>query len=272
MNGKTIKRDSACLSLEDRSFRFGDGIFETLTIRDGVALFAEQHLQRLQQGLNAIHIKYQTIELKNQIKNLISINNISTGIARIIVSRGSGSQGYNPTARQPLIVLESASLPDAPRLPTTLGLSSWRRPPSQSLPSSSKTNNGLSSSLARMEAAHQQQSEMVQLSATGAVAEVSSGNIFWAINGQWYTPHLNTGAVAGITRQCLLALSPSPIAQGSYPPIWLEQADEVFICNSVWGILPVHRYRHATYATGPLTLQLTDMLKTAKQAYVRDHR
>ena len=107
INQKILPKSRALISVEQRACRFGDGVFETCLVRDGVVYNFENHLKRLIGGLLALEIN--DFESKNLsfdlVKNsylLIKKNHLKNGILRISVSRGIGSKGYLPTYPVPI--------------------------------------------------------------------------------------------------------------------------------------------------------------------------
>ena len=256
INGKFLPRSQASIPIDDRGFRFGDGVFETIHIRDGKPYLWSQHERRLHEGLLALQISLDvTDNLSETCTELLQKNNVDNGILRIAISRGSGSKGYLPTANEPTIIIETMPLADYPyrfsdgdpqniddanKPLISLCLSSYTRPPKSCYPVGCKTMQGLSSTLAKMEAEEQDCFDSLQLSSDGLVSECSSANIFWLQGKTFYTPHSSTGCLGGTIRQRLIEQIPYPVKAVRLSLKKLLKADAVIITNSAYLIMPVH--------------------------------
>lgn len=267
INGKFVAGKDATISIKERGFRFGDGVFETIRIYGGIPYQWELHQQRLSSGLDAVKIKVATNGLKKTADALIKKNKIKNGILRISVSRGVGSQGYLPLNCTPTVVMETGDLSKTPAKPVDLWLSSYQKLSINALPSNAKTMQGLNSTLARMEAQENKCFEALQVNADRQICECSSGNIFWFNGDVLYTPALSCGLVAGTTRAAILRLSKYKTVEGKFLVDELSHADEVFICNAAWQILSVKNLKplgftwQATEKTKEIHAQLKKDIK-----------
>lgn len=239
VKGRFVPAEEASLSIQERGFRFGDGIFETIRMAHGIPYQWEQHLARINQGLTALRISFDTQRLKDILQELIKKNNLKEGFIRLSISRGIGSQGYLPTATEATLVMETSSLSPPPAISVALWQSRYRKPAPEALPVACKLMQGVNSTLARMEAADHGCFEALQLGQGGQICEGSSSNIFWIKNGGLYTPSLESGILNGTIRQAVLRLSPYPIEEGIFPLEILQEAEEVFLTNVSWLVLPV---------------------------------
>ncbi len=238
INGNFFEESEAKISVKDRSFRFGDGIFETLSFYDGTLYRWDLHLKRLEEGLKAIKIDYNTDNLKNNILKTIEKNGLTTGVARIAISRGEGSRGYMPTNQKPAnTVIEAMARPEMDLPHVSLTVSSYKKIPLECLPVNYKLAQGMNSTLAKMEARDKGYFEALQLNIKNEIAECASGNIFWVKDGTIYTPSLDCGILNGVIRQVLLELSPVKIIEGHFTVDDLKNANEVFITNISWKVL-----------------------------------
>jgi branched-subunit amino acid aminotransferase/4-amino-4-deoxychorismate lyase len=234
--------DEATISIKERGFRFGDGVFETIRVEKGISYQLESHLKRLNDGLKTLKIELDK-DIEALSKELIEKNTLTSGILRISVSRGIGSKGYLPRTSEATMIIETSELSPCPSAPVDLWFSSWQKPSIQSLPVNSKLMQGVNSTLARMEAEENNCFEAIQLNNEKYISECSSSNIFWIKDEVLYTPELECGLVAGTTRDAIIRLSPYKVKQGQYEIDELSHADEVFICNVAWQVLPVKRLK-----------------------------
>lgn len=272
LNGKLVARDKAHISILDRGFRYGDGVFETIRIHNGVPYRFSWHLQRLAAGLAAIRLKYKVAGLQPDCANLIKRNKCKDGLLRIQVTRGSGGHGYLPAKAAPTCVIETLPLTPAPKKPVSLWLSGYRRIPENALPVRAKLCQGLNSTLARLEAEENQCFEALQLNQQGTIAETSSAHIFWRRQNALFTPALDCGVLEGSTRNALCRLA-TPVHTIHAGLDDLKAADAVCITNVSWGVLPVASLapEGASWDSAALAGQLATLLKGDMENHCRAH-
>lgn len=236
IKGEWVKESEARISIDERGFRFGDGVFETIRVRDSIARHLALHLQRLAEGLQAIRIAEPAENLTEISTEILRRNAVTEGVLRISVSRGIGSRGYLPTvSAPPTVVMETLPLPVIQTQPLTLWLSSLPKI-NAGLPVQYKLMQGLNSTLARMEAADHGCDEALMLNSSGNICEASSASIFWRdAQGIIHTPALECGVLAGISRQILLERWQDKVQQRHYPLDALRHAHSVMITNAITG-------------------------------------
>lgn len=256
LNATLVTEPEARIPVKDRGFRFGDGVFETLPVHDGVPYLWEYHMERLSSGLDALHIRCDTRDLRRQGLVLLEANGATNGLLRIQISRGSGSLGYLPSSPSsaPTVVIDTEKRPPAPSGAVTLWLSGFEKISLRALPTNHKLAQGLSSTLARMEAAVHGHHDALQLAEGGVIAEAAAANIFWRREGTLYTPSLACGVLAGITRRRLIELSPYPVREGAYDLREIAHADAVVLTNAAYGIVAVGRLLPAGYSWTSMAL------------------
>ena len=248
INNKLIPSGKAFISIDERGFLFGDGIFETCRFDNQKIYNFEAHFNRLKAGLDSIKIDFAKLpqfsgnSLENEIQQLISKNNLQNGLVRIYVSRGQGSFGYAPKANiSPLIIIQTKDLPQKPEKPVDLWISKISKISAKSLPVNYKLAQGLNSTLAKLEAQEKNCFDSILLNDLDQICETSSANIFWIKDKILYTPAPNCGILLGTIRQKIIDLSPIEIQEVSANLEELLQAQEIFISNISYGILPVGR-------------------------------
>ena len=277
INNKIISKSKALISIQDRGFRFGDGVFETCLIFNRVIYNVEAHLTRLVSGLNAIKICYDSKDIVSSCYQLIKKNNIRNGYLRIMISRGIGSVGYLPTDNIiPNLVIETVSLSSKPQLPIKLFLSSIEKLSPKSLPINYKLMQGMNSILARIEAFENNCFDAVMFNNKKQICETSSANIFWIKDDILYTPHQDCGCLQGTIKAKVMTLSPIKVKSVKAKLNDLIEAQEVFITNVAIGVLAVDKianteFRHQNYSkkiSNLLTQDIKDYVKktTTKMA------
>jgi aminodeoxychorismate lyase len=212
INGKFVPEEKAVVSVFDRSFLYGDGLFETIRILNGSPFRWEQHLQRLRHGAQFLKIKipFPSDELLASVLKLIAKNKMPDCLLRLTLSRGVGSSGYLPkNANKPTLVMFLRPAPEAApnRLPRwRLIASSFRLPVNDPL-ACFKTCSKLPQVLARAEADAAHADEALLLNTNGFVIEGASSNLFWVRHGIIHTPPLAAGILPGVTRALVLEIA-----------------------------------------------------------------
>ncbi len=257
LNGDRVRADKAFISIQDRGFRFGDGLFETIGVYRSRPYLLAQHLRRLSEGAKALRIPIDIKETATLCERLLRSNKVNNGILRIVISRGSGSLGYLPASHQPTVLIETQAKPAAQKRPVKLWLSTYEKISPRALPVRYKLGQGLSSTLARMEAQAQGCDEALLLNAQKKICEASASNIFWLRGGTLYTPALTCGILPGVIREAVMKLSPWPVREGAYVLAQLHKAEAVVLTNSVHEILPVASLGPKGYAWRSETLAKT---------------
>lgn len=276
LNGRFVAAHNASIPVQDRGFRFGDGVFETIAVYQGVPYQWELHMQRLKDGLKALDIPADTRPLADIARRLLSRNKLSDAGLRIAISRGVGSQGYLPTgAASPTILVETQSRTTPPPDPAKLWLSDIEKPSPRALPVGQKLAQGLNSTLVRMEAAQHGCLDGIQLNAAGHITETSSANLFWRVGDTLYTPALSCGLLAGTTRAAIIRLSPYRVKEGSFTLNVLQNADALVATNSTWQAMPVSEIKQGGWCFAhsvALARELRAILQKDIAAYVATHK
>lgn len=237
INGQFIPQNEAVIPINDRGFKFGDGMFETMRVENGVVFCLKSHILRMENGLKSLKIDADIDLVQDAVNNIININKLKNGIIKIIITRGAGGRGYLPEKNiKPTVIVESyEGFPTLPK-EVKLFLSSYTKPDVTSIPQA-KTLQGLNSTMARMEADEMGCFDALLLNLKGYICETSSGNIFWEKDNKLYTPSLITGALPGVMREQII--KENPVIEGEFLLDDIKNADRVFITNVVWQKLPV---------------------------------
>ncbi len=233
------------LPLADRGLLYGDGLFETLAIRDRQALAWEQHMARLQQGCQRLGIPPVDPDLLSREAQSLC-RQADRAVLKIIITRGGGGRGYLPPAEcRPRRILSLQPWPDYPAQLSRDGIEArvcaYRLPDNPVL-AGLKHLNRLDQVLARREWDAPGIREGLMLDARGDVIEGTMSNVFAIESGVLLTPMLQAAGVAGILRAGILSWARDhhfPWQVLALPLARLEGAECVFVCNSLIGIWPV---------------------------------
>lgn len=249
----------------DRGFAYGDGIFRTIVMRDGIPDSWPQHYQKLVADCAVIGIVCPSAELlMDDLQQLFSVDEIA--VAKIVITRGEGERGYAPPAiTMPMRVITKSAMPHYVKKNYVEGVHLHvceirlaRQPKLAGI----KHLNRLENVMARMEWHDDTLFDGLLLDQQGNVIECTMSNIFARFDDQLVTPDLSQCGVAGITRQRIIGLANSPSLRNSpglistlglsvevapLPLSRLLQADEVIICNSLYGAFQVSKIGAKTW-------------------------
>ena len=236
----------ATISPFDRGFAYGDGVFRTLVMRNGVPESWPQHYQKLVADCAVINIVCPSAELlMSDLQQLFLIDTQSeenSSVAKIIITRGEGNRGYTPPPiTAPMRVVTKSPMPEYPETRFTDGVNLTvceTRLAAQPLLAGIKSLNRLENVLARMEWNSPDIADGILLDANDNVIECTAANIFARFSNTLITPSLTQCGIAGITRQRIIELAHTLSLKISIETFSLEKllmADEVIICSSLYG-------------------------------------
>lgn len=252
----------------DRGFAYGDGIFRTLAVKAGQPIHWALHYQKLVEDCAAIGIVCPRAELLiDDIKLLFAPHAEEVMVAKIIITRGEGERGYAiPSISTPTRILIKSLLPsyaDALYVEgVTLHLCETRLSVQPKL-AGIKHLNRLENVIARSEWQDEMLFDGLLLDAQDHVIECTMSNIFTRFGDELLTPDLSQNGVAGITRQRILHLAKSLnliTKVQALPFTHLLKADEVLICNSLYGAFQVTRILDKIWTPQPLANQIRSLL------------
>ncbi len=265
MNGEYVEHDALKISPFDHGFLYGLGFFETFRTYNGKPLFLKEHFARLQVALEAYHITmpYTVEEIAEIIVALNEHNGGEDGYFRLNVSAGEHEIGLAPVAyNKPNVILFRKVLPPVPANPEKTAVILQTR---RNLPEVSdmrfKGHHYGNNVFARFELPSLASQEGIFLTREGYVAEGITSNIFWVKEGVIYTPSLQAGILAGITRANVLqlaAVNGYEVREGLFTEEQLLVADECFMTTAIQHIVPIQAIGDTTYLSyeGPVTKQL----------------
>ncbi|MFZ4058447.1 MAG: aminotransferase class IV [Ferruginibacter sp.] len=243
-NGKLVTAETPIINASSRALRYGDGIFETLKIQSGVLLNAHLHFERLWNGLQVLGFEIPALFtpdfLMKEIMHLAKKNgHINGARVRLNVFRGAGGI-FDPEDLKPRFIIETWPLQEQYQQWNSnglvLGIASGVKKSCDIL-ANLKTNNYLPYVLAALESKRSRWNDAILLNTSDGIADTTIANIFIIKNEQLFTPALNQGPVAGITRHRLidfLKAQQYSIVEKTLTAHDLITADEVFLTNSMY--------------------------------------
>ncbi len=254
-------RPTEQLSVADRGLAYGDGLFETVAVRHGRPLLLDRHLARLAEGSARLRLSLDMASLRAEL--LAFAGELNLGVAKLIVTRGDGLRGY--AAAEPCVprrILLAGPMPDYPPALAEQGVRLFpcvTRLAQQPLLAGLKHLNRLEQVLARSEWQGKDCAEGLMRDTDGRVIEGVFSNLFLCKQGVLLTADLSRCGVAGVMRAELLAQAAALGIASEVRDIDLNEllaADEVFLCNSLYGIWPVRALQAHDWPVGPLTRKL----------------
>lgn len=256
-NGELIPENHSIVLPDNRSFRYGDGLFETIRVFDTKIPMLENHLKRLHRGMSILRMEaHPTLELdalKDVIEKLVILNNSGRNARiRIVVYREGGGL-YVPEMNSTGLLIECKPLTgnrfhshitglrigyfaDVPKIYNTL--------------SAFKTNNALPYVLAGIHAKQNGFDECLVLNQFGRVAESIYSNVFIVKDNQLISPPVSEGGIEGIMRQQLIKIAEENTLNFQEKPIEisdLKEADEIILSNSIKGVQWVEYFEEKRY-------------------------
>lgn len=250
------------VSVLDRGFTLGDGVFETIAVRDGRPRLWNEHMERLADGCRRLHLPCPGPDLLAEEVEQCREGD-PDGTVRLTVTRGPGARGYAMPAR-PQPTRAVAWFPGLPKFPRTALCLRWceTRLAESPVLAGLKHLNRLEQVLARAEWNDDRIDDGIMRAAGGDVIECTSCNLFLVVGDRLVTPDLSRCGVAGVVRRRVLELAQSlgqSVTVGRVAVDDVAEADELFVTNVSRGVAPVavvdDRERAAP---GPVTARLRD--------------
>ena len=257
------------LSFDDRAWQYGDGLFETIAVRDGEPRLLDWHLERLAIGCTRLGLQEPPRGIiESDLVMALDVADVDTSFAlvKLVVSAGRGPRGYQRrTTGTQAFLAAFGSDPIAP----DLYLSGVRvrlcktRLARQPQLAGIKTLNRLEQVLARSEWSDNSWFEGLTFDTAGMLICGTMSNVFVVRDNSIVTPDLSQAGVAGIMRRQVIeiahlngiAVSVRDISRDE-----LEPVDEVFLCNSQMGVVPVGDLDGRSLAVGSMTRRLMSLL------------
>lgn len=235
---------SQMVSAFDRGLSYGDGLFTTALIQSGKVQYLMQHIERLQTGCEKLAITFSDFDTLSQ--QLVEIaGSYERSVLKVVITAGAGGRGYSRVgAEQPTVIIAVFPYPEhyfgwqnqgvrLEQAKTQLGL--------QPMLAGIKHLNRLEQVLVRKELDNTNADDLVVCDINNMIVETSCANVFWVSEGKIKTPKLYAAGVAGIIRHKLLQLLPN-VEQVSEEAGALSDAEEIWLCNSIMGVVPVSHF------------------------------
>jgi branched-chain amino acid aminotransferase len=267
-NGKIIADNENIITAQNRGLRYGDGIFETIKLKNGNLILSNEHFARLWKGMQLLKFEIPKLfspeKLETEILSLAAKNKLTSARVRLTIIRGEGGI-YDAKNHTPNYIIEAIALPEDNGILNSNGLQlCFYEAAKKSMDtfSNCKTNNYLPYFMGALFAKENQCNDAIILNSEGRVCDSTIANIFYIKENAVYTPALTEGCVAGVMRKFLIdkirvlgfTVNESVITKND-----LLVADEVFLSNSIYNIRWVGGIENKVY-TNKIVWNIVDEL------------
>jgi len=268
LNKSMVEATKARVAPVSSAMLYGRGVFTTLAIYNSQPFLWTKHWQRLTTHAKKLDVDFTGCNEKNvgdALGKLISVNQVKEGRARVIMLARHGRDIWKtkvPGAKKTDLLIMTGD----PQKPAPAGLSlavSPYRTNTFSPLSGIKSLNYLDHVLSWEEAQSRDFDDAVVLNERGEIVSATTANLFWTRNGTLHTPNLSTGALAGITRECVIDIADKhfiPVLEGIYEMTDLTDADEIFLTSSSLGVAAVTTFDFRRYSDNG---RITNMIAEA---------
>lgn len=269
-NGELLEPSEALLPADAAASRYGSGLFETLLLAEGQAVFAAEHWQRLRQACSDLHYLEPPLslaDLRRRTRELARLQQLRDGCVRLSLFECTTGWDWclsiepprHDRARTPLSL--ALALPELPReLQVLPGLGRW------------KTNNYQQARLLRQCARRHGLDDVLWRSASGELLETTTANVFGIRDDTLWTAPLDTGILPGVTRLQVLDLAGQigiEVTEQALTEADLPSLQAAFVTNSLRGVWPIKTLGAQPLDAHPLLPRLQELWQERVQADLR---
>jgi len=255
-NGNLVAFEDVKITPDNRAYKYGDSVFETIKVINGKLVFWEEHYFRLMASMRMLRMKIPmnfTLEfLEKEILKTVKVTNSNTTLRiRLTITRKDGGF-YLPLTNEVDYLIESREIRFLTKDNYKVDLFKDFYLYSGHL-STIKTNNKLIHTLASIFAKENDLDNCILLNERKGIVEATNATLFLIKGNTIKTPLLTEGCLKGIAREKVINIIESnndyDIEETVISPFEIQKADEVFITNSIIGIQPITNYRKKTFST-----------------------
>lgn len=265
LNGRFIESEQPAVSLQDRGWQYGDGLFETMLLRGSGVRFWSDHIERLYAGCERLGLQAPSMEVLLRELQMLRADR-HDAVVKLTLMRNGNERGYRPPlTAQTTRLWQLFDAPAAMLTGITLRWCDTRLSRNAQL-AGIKHCNRLEQVLAQAEWRDAEIAEGLMLDTEGELICGTMSNVFLMLEGVLVTPDLRYSGVAGVMRKNVLRLAAAQQIECEQRAVRAEEvltAQELFVCNAVRGIQPVTRVGQQTWLVGKLTRQLQHAVQEA---------
>jgi aminodeoxychorismate lyase len=275
-NGKTFAENELIIGPQNRGLRFGDGIFETMKLKNGKLILSDEHFARLWKGMQMLQFDIPKLlspeKLEEEIFQLAAKNKLTAARTRLTIIRSDGGI-YDAKNNTPNYIIEALQLPEdnGPLNSNGLQLCVFNdAKKSLDTFSNLKTNNYLPYFMGAIFAKKQHCNDALILNSEGNICDSTIANVFYIKDEIIYTPTLAQGCVAGVMRKFLIdkirALG-FTVHESIVSKEDILNADEVFLSNSIYNIRWVAGLENKNYTNTIAWKIVEELLRKEESTY-----
>lgn len=265
-NHKIINKKDCKISLENRAFLYGDGLFESVKIINGKAFNLEAHLNRLFAGALLMNLKIVASknDFRNDIERLLIKNKITKGGSlKILLFRDEGGKYLPENNQTSCLIISKFSdkiLFTLNKKGVELGLYKTQLKPIKL--SNYKTMSALQSVMCSLDANQKGKDDCLMFNTENRIIESANSNIFYVKNNIIFTPQLREGCVDGTMRNCILSLKDLDykIVENEVKIRDILEAEEVFLTNAIQGVRWVSQIEAQQFTDQKVSQSLVDKI------------
>jgi branched-chain amino acid aminotransferase len=279
ISGKFVPQEDAKISVFDHGLLYGDGVFEGIRSYGGKVFRLREHIARLYESAKAIWLEIPMSQeaMCDAVNEAVRVNKIEDGYIRLVVTRGAGTLGLDPNrCSNPQVIIIADAISLYPKELYEKGLEivtvSVQRSNPAALNPRIKSLNYLNNILAKIEGLQAGCIEALMLNHKGEVAECTGDNIFLVRGGVLFTPPLDAGILAGVTRDAVIELARGAgvdVREISLTKHDVYIADECFLTGTAAEVIPVVKVDSRTIGSGkpgPMTRDLEKRFRELTRA------
>ncbi len=279
LDGRIVPPEQAWVPIFDRSFLYGDSVYETLRTYAGRLFALGPHLDRMWRSMERIRLAppLDRAGVERRVRETLDVAGNAESYVRIVVTRGTGEFGLAAGLASPgsLYVIVREFRPVDPAVyerGIRLRIAATRRLPRASLDPAIKSGNYLNSILAMIEAREAGDDDAVMLNVDGFATEATTSSLFAVLDGVLATPPLSAGILEGVTRRVALDAAREagiPAVELNLAADDLRRADELFLTSTLKEVVPVRTLDGAptrTAAPGPVTARMRGLVSARIRA------
>jgi branched-chain amino acid aminotransferase len=252
--------ETPLVTVLDHGFTVGDGVFETCELLDGQVFALSRHLRRLERSASGLGLAIPDDGvLRGAIGQVAAAWGSAPGRLRITLTAGAAALGSDRGSTTPTLVVAAAAA-RAPG-PMRVHVVDWTRN-ERSAVAGLKTTSYAENVVALARAHARGADEAIFANTRGELCEGSFSNVFVEADGEVRTPPLDSGCLAGVTRELVLEWAQEagvPVREVAMPLGALREARHAAITSSLKGVVPVVAVDGRPLEPGPLTARLAEV-------------
>jgi branched-chain amino acid aminotransferase len=275
-NGKILDENEPIVAAQNRGLRYGDGIFETMKLKNGKLILSDEHFARLWKGMQMLQFDIPKLlspeKLEAEIQQLAAKNKLTAARIRLTIIRSDGGI-YDAKNNTPNYIIEAMALPEdnGPLNSNGLQLCIFNdAKKSIDTFGNLKTNNYLPYFMGAIFAKKQQCNDALIFNSEGNVCDSTIANVFYIKNEIIYTPALTQGCVAGVMRKFLIDKIRTlgfTVHETVVTKVDILHADEVFLSNSIYNVRWVAGVENKNYINNIIWKIVDELMRKDGDVY-----